>query len=265
MQFETSTLNLGQAFQVIIADHLKSYPNISLRALASRDNGLNREFVRRLATGQINEERIDKDKALRLLVSMSKKTRLSEIAQYYGDPIATWLRESFEINWKNETQIAADEVDYLLATDEDECVAYHLAHSDAGVSIAQARAILGSQGQSALESLERKGLIVDDGSSFRGREARFFQTSIETAKKVLQTFVRFYKPAHFGKKRNYIMTFSGSLNQSGVEAQQEAYRRFHQEIRQIYENKNYKGNIHTFSVACMDSFAVLEDDQDEIH
>lgn len=265
MQIESLPTDIAQAFQVIIANHLNAYPNVSLRALATRDCGLNREFVRRLATGQINKEKLDKDKALRLLMSLSKKTRLSDIAEFYGEPIGGWLKEAFTISWENETQVAADEVDYMLAANEDECIAYHLAHTDAGVSLPQARAILGAAGQGALESLYRKGLIVDDGAVFRGKEASFFQTSIETAKKVFQSLSRFYKPAHFGRKRNYIMTVTGSLNQKGIEAEQEAYRRFHQEIRQIYANKDYKGDIHSFAIACMDSFAMLEDGQHEIH
>jgi hypothetical protein len=60
-----------------------------------------------------------------------------------------------------------------------------------------------------------------------------------------------------------MMTFTASLNQKGIQAEQDAFRRFHQELGKIYNEPEHRGETHCFAVACMDSFSILEEDLHE--
>lgn len=263
-QVEADNIVAG-AIQKVINDHLEAYPQVSLRGIAAREEGIGREYIRRLAAGEIPDHKIDREKALLILMTLSKKKTLRELGAFYGDPITSWIKASVVVNWENDTELAERELEAMLLQNEDDCVAYLMAFTEAGVTADQVVKVVGETGRRSLMSLEQRNFIVKDGDKYRGKELNFIHTSVEAARRIAQTLLRYYKSSHFGKNRNYIMTMTGSLNAEGIKAQQDIYRKFHQEIRQLYENPSYSGDIHTFSVSCMDSFTVLEEANHELH
>ena len=265
MNTTTTTTSLGSTLKNLIDGHLDAHPNVSLRGLASREEGMGREYLRRLAAGEIPDHKIDKDKVLLLLMTISKKRTINELMAHFGDPIAKWLLDSFPIVAASNTQFIQDDLDSILSHGDDECIAFYLAQSSAGVSEETAREILGNPGVKALKSLEAKGHISQRARKFFGSPKTYMTSSLTTMRKVAETFVRFYRPAHFGRKRNYMMVLTGSLNQKGIEAEQELYRKFHQDLGKLYSDEENHGDIHCFAVACMDSFNVLEEARHELH
>lgn len=264
-QTTTTTPSLGLTLKGLIDGHLSAHPNVSLRGLASRDEGMSREYLRRLAAGEIADHKLDKDKVLVLLMTISKKRTLNELMAHFGDPIAQWLLEMFPIMAASNTHHIQENLDSILCEADDECVAYYLARTTAGVSTETTREILGTAGVEALKVLESKGHVTQKAGKFFGVSETIFSSSLTTMRKVAGTFLRFYRPAHFGRKRNYMLVLTGSLNQRGVEAEQELYRKFHQELGKLYSAKENQGDIHCFALACMDSFNVLEEARHETH
>lgn len=265
MMNTTTTSTLGTTLKNLIDAHLEAHPNVSLRGLASREEGMGREYLRRLAAGEIPDHKIDKDKVLLLLMTISKKRTLNELMAHFGDPIAQWLLDMFPIMAASNTQHIQENLDSILCDADDECVAYYLARTTAGVSTETTREILGNAGVEALKVLESKGHVTQRNGKFFGMSDQFFSSSLATMRKVAGTFLRFYRPAHFGRKRNYMLVITGSLNQRGVEAEQALYRKFHEDLGKLYSDKENQGDIHCFAMACMDSFNVLEEARHELH
>lgn len=261
----TTPATLGLTLKSLIDGHLSAHPNVSLRGLASREEGMGREYLRRLAAGEIPDHKLDKDKVLLLLMTISKKRTINELIAHFGDPIAKWLLEMFPIVAASNTQLIQEDLDAILCKADDECVAYYLARSSAGVSPDTTREILGNAGVEALKVLESKGHLTQKGGKFFGSNDSIFTSSIASWKNVAKTFLNFYRPSHFGRKRNYMMILTASLNQKGIEAEQELYRKFHQDLSKLYSDKENHGDIHCFAVACMDSFNVLEEARHELH
>ncbi|MFP5490445.1 MAG: hypothetical protein ACLGG0_03040 [Bacteriovoracia bacterium] len=253
------------AIQKVINDHLEAYPQVSLRGIAAREDGIGREYIRRLAAGEIPDHKIDREKVLLILMTLSKKKNLKDLGAFYGDPITSWIKSSVIVNWENDTELAERELEAMMLQDEDDCIAFLMAHTDAGATVDEVVKVVGETGKRSLPALEQRSFLVKDAGRYRGKENNFLTLSLQATQKIIQTLVGYYKPSHFGKNRNYIMLMTGSLNAEGIKAQQELYRKFHQDIRQIYENPSHSGDIHSFSVSCMDSFTMLEEANHELH
>lgn len=265
MHFEKNENVISHVIQKVISNHLEMHPQVSLRGIAAREDGIGREYLRRLAAGEIPDNKIDRDKVLLTLMTLSKKRTISEIAAFYGEPLSSWLTKMFPHYISTQNHVADQELESMLMRNDNDCVSFLMANCDSGVSIDQAEKALGIAGSKSLINLEKAGYLIKDGHVYRGKIKAFIYTSLDVARRTAQVLLNLYKTEHIGRKRNYIMSITGSLNQEGIEKKQELYRKFHQDIRQIYDNPNYKGEIHTFSVACMDSFNMLEEAQDEIH
>ena len=265
MEQITTSASLGLTLKNLIDEHLSIHPNVSLRGLASREDGMSREYLRRLAAGEIPDHKLDKDKVLLLLMTISKKRTINEVMTYFGDPIASWLVEMFPIVAVSNAQLIQEDLNTIISKGDDECIAYHLAQSSAGISVDETREILGNSGIEALKMLESKGHISRQGGKYFGAPGVLYTLCKSSWRNVARALVSFYRPEHFGRKRNYMMMLTASLNQQGVEAEQELFRKFHQDLTKLYNNEENHGDIHCFAVACMDSFNVLEEARHELH
>lgn len=252
------------AFEIakVITTYIESNPNLSLRSIAHADENVSREYVRKLSQALIPDEKLNKDKVLRVLQLISRKEKLSEVLLSFEGTIAEYLKEAYKVSGQYEIELSGKELELALNESEDHCIAYHLAHSPVGVTEEKCASILGNKGVNALKSLEKRGLLEKVSKFYLGKSKETFYTTIETCHKVAQNFLRFYSPSHFGKKRNYILTFSGALNQDGVEKEQEIFQNFHNELQKLYKDSKYQGDIPCFALAAMDSFDVLKDDNE---
>lgn len=261
----SNTVSLGQTLKSLIDGHLMAHPNVSLRGLASREEGMSREYLRRLAAGEIPDHKIDKDKALLVLMTISKKRSMKDLMAHFGEPVSSWLVNMFPVMANSNSQLIEEELDAILGKGDDECVAYYMARSSAGISPATAKDILGNSGVEALKLLESKGFVEQKDGRYFGVEKGVFSSSMATMRKVVATIMRFYRPAHFGRNRNYMLLITGSLNQTGISAERELYRKFHEDLGKLYQDPDKQGDIQCFAIACMDSFNVLEEAPYETH
>ncbi len=256
---------VANAIRDEIASYLADNPHLSLRAMAQRDSELSREYIRKLAKAEISDEKLNQDKVLRILQIISKKQKLTDVINHFGNEITSFLKSSYKINYEHEVELTSELVEKALNESDDLCVAYHLAHTAAGITSQRANEIMGVRGESALQTLEDRGLIEQENRIYKSKSLSFFHTGIETAHKIAQIFLRFYRSKHFGRKRNYLLTITGSLNQMGIEAEQELFRKFHKDLLNLYEDGKNQGDIPCFATAAMDSFTVLKDDNEKLH
>jgi len=256
---------VAKAIRDEIASYLADNPQLSLRAMAQRDSELSREYIRKLAKAEISDEKLNQDKVLRILQIISKKQKLTDVINHFNSNISQYLKESYKVTYEHEVEITSESIEKALNESDDLCIAYHLAHTSAGITAQRANEVMGVRGESALQTLEGRGLIEKDSRIYKAKSSNFFIPALETMHKIAQTLMRLYRTKHFGRKRNYIMTITGSLNQMGIEAEQELFRKFHKDLLNLYEDGKNQGDIPCFATAAMDSFTVLKDDNEKLH
>jgi hypothetical protein len=144
------------SIQNAISSYIDNSISMSLRGIATKDKTLNREYVRRLANGEIRSEKLDSEKVLRVLGIVSGKKKLNDIIEHFGDPIASFLKESFKAHYTHEVEIAGNKIDEILSTDEASCVAYSLVSNKNGASSILLQDILGARGTTVADELMNK-------------------------------------------------------------------------------------------------------------
>lgn len=255
---------LVNSIQNAISTYLDNSVNMSLRGIATKDDTLNREYVRRLANGEIKSEKLDSEKVVRVLSIVSGKKKLNEIIDHFGEPISSFLRKSFNVQYTHETEIASVQIDEILSINEESCVAYSLISNKNGANSTLIQNILGDRGIAVANELTQKCVFEKTSDIYKLKQPNVIMPSISTCKKVFQYFSKFYNPAHYGKNRNYIIVKTGELNDDGLKAKQDLYRKFHLDLCALYDNSKFQGNNPSFDACMMDTFNLISGENENI-
>ena len=130
-----------------------------------------------------------------------------------------------------------------------------LAFSNKGITEEEIEDHFGKEGIRALKTLEQNGLLLqEEDSHYRvNTEGEYKGTGLSF--KLIKTHLIFlakqYKPDN--SKNNYIQYWVESLNEKGQQELLKVHHEFHKRVRKIMNNKNNRGNIPIFSIACSDS------------
>lgn len=177
------------------------------------------------------------------------------------------FEDVLEVSFKEQNAEMTTEALEKLFENRDVFVVYLLASHDSGVTSAQIKDVLGSRGLEALEVLLQKQLVVVISENvFRlAQGSKTLIRSFEGIKYHLDTYSKFYKTSHVGKKRNYVHSLTDGLNADGIVALQDAHRTFHGEVQKILRDDKYKGSTPMFSVAYCDSFTSINNQNTKEH
>ena len=140
-------------------------------------------------------------------------------------------------------------------------ITYILSKTEAGIETVTLESILGKDARHAIEELISLNLIERNIDTVKAKSTKNLTRSFEHIKTHLITYASFYRPEHVGKNRNYVQSQTELLNDEGLKALQNTHREFHQKIRQIFGNENFRGKTPAFSVAFCDTFTNYKYDE----
>lgn len=123
--------------------------------------------------------------------------------------------------------------------------------------------ILGAKAIPAINGLISRGLAYEDNDTLKLHNAVNLIRSFESAKHHLATYAEFYKPHHAGTGRNYVISMTSSLNDKGIKAHQEAFKKLHETLIKIYRDPELQGETPSFGVAFCDTFTDVNFDPED--
>lgn len=243
-----------ESIKAAIGNYLKKNLNMSLRGIASRDDLICREYVRKLAKGEIREDKLDQEQVLRILSVLSNKKKLTEIANSFDQNIKIYLKNAFEILFENNFEISSEEVNNIIQKDETAAVVYILAANHGGVSVKMLLDILGNRGLIKAEELVQNNILIKDSNHFMLNENKVVSFSMATAKCIFTIFSKFFNQKHLGQNRNHLIVLTESLSPKALSKKKEIYKRFNAELNEFNSDKNNHGTEPSFDICMMDTF-----------
>ena len=137
-------------------------------------------------------------------------------------------------------------------------ITYALALSAHGVTEEEVIYCIGYKGKQALDILMEKGFIAKtEEDIYKVTETdKGIILSFEVLKKHLRILLSNYKPDNMAN--NYIYYQMESLNKKGLKKLYEIYRETHRKIQELMKQKEYKGDMPTFSAGFFDRFFIRE-------
>jgi hypothetical protein len=240
-----------RAIQVEIESYLKDNPNLSLRSIANNTPGVSREYVRKLASGELTSDKLNREKVLSVLKTLSNKDTISDILKHYSNPIATYLNDAFKGQYNDKMSVSGAQIESVMADDK-QSVAYILSTLNNGVSEAQATQIQGKSG--ALGSLWSQDLLDQIDGRYRAKSGNMLVVSMKAVKSAISNLLRLYKPDNYGTGTNYAHFQAEALNEKGMRKKQDLHRKFHTELMELYKDTENHGDIPTFSAHFSDAF-----------
>ena len=137
-------------------------------------------------------------------------------------------------------------------------ITYALALSVHGVTKEEVIYCIGYKGNHALNILIGKGLIVKTKNDIykATKTDKGIILSFRILKKHLKILLSNYKPENVAN--NYIFYKIESLNKKGLKKLYEIYRETHKKVQEIMKQKEYKGDMPTFSAGFFDMFFTKE-------
>ena len=135
-------------------------------------------------------------------------------------------------------------------------ITYALALSAHGVTEEEVIYCIGYKGKQALDILMEKGFIAKtEDDIYKATETdKGIILSFEVLKKHLRILLSNYKPDNVAN--NYIYYQMESLNKRGLKKLYEIYRETHRKIQELMKQKEYKGDMPTFSAGFFDRFFI---------
>lgn len=130
------------------------------------------------------------------------------------------------------------------------CRVVHLCATRAGTSREEIKALLGSAGVSALESIIEDDLVEEQGDTLRLKSPNFSITSGEVAKAVSISLAEEFNTTNLGSDKALVSQLSESVNDEGLALIKKAMLSCLREVNAIRENQKYSGP-HVFYASLM--------------
>ena len=241
-------------------DDLKARnPNLN-ESQISKKLGLTRSTFNRIknvkASGRF-------DTILRIIIGSGNPECVLDFLKIYDQELAEKMSGALSVASKESDLRWEDgELERLLA-DPSHFVAYLLSALPNGTDKRQLMEVLGMSGLDSIKTLMDKGLVKERAGRYFIKGEDKTARSFESAKHHIPTYAKHYRPGDQTPNRGYLHSLSEGLNQEGLRALQKSHRRFHQEVSEIYNNENYRGNIPSFSVAFNDTFTKIDNNNKE--
>ena len=128
-------------------------------------------------------------------------------------------------------------------------LAYELAAKKGGADEGQLVRILGRKGIKAAEELRKCGIVYREGGRYFVERAGILVRNYDNLKNQIRILLEHYDTEHFGKKGNYLHTFSDGLNEEGLAAVRDVHCRYYRELKSVYRDKGFRGENLSFSGA----------------
>ena len=254
MQTEPSIHSWETMFSKCLQDLKKKFPTYSESQIAEQI-----KISRATLNRYYNESsKPSLDNYLKVIVASGNHNLVQESMGLFDDVLKVALTEE-------KKEIASSELEALFEN-RDVFVVYMMASNSYGVTRAQILDVLGNAGIEALNILLKKELALEEEGRIclKQREAVVLR-SFGSIKYHLDTYSKFYKTEHVGKKRNYAHSMTDGLNEEGIHALQNAHKAFHAEAQKILRDDKYKGLTPVFSVAYCDSLTSINNQFKEEH
>jgi len=211
-----------------------------------------------------NEQKLPRlDNLIKVVIGSGNTTILSEAIALLDKGLGNSLKSALSVALKEDNKILADNELESLLENRDVFVAYLLSDMPNGTDKIQLIEVLGNSGLEAINILLKKNIVTEENSRFLLKTQGTLVRSFDSIKHHLNTYSRFYKTEHVGEERNYAHSLSDGLNKDAIKKVQDAHRRFHEELQNIYRDDSSRGNIPSFSVAFCDTFTSLESENNQ--
>lgn len=209
-----------------------------------------------------NEQKLPRlDNLIKVVIGSGNSEILSEAISLLDKGLGEAMKQTLSVTLQEENKILANEELETLLDNRDVFVAYLLADMPNGTDKTQLVEVLGNSGLEAIKTLFNKGVVKEENERFFLNKNGTLVRSFDSVKHHLSTYARFYKTEHVGKERNYALSLTDGLSKEGLKKVQDAHRRFHQELQNIYRDETNRGDIPSFSVAFCDTFTSIESEQ----
>ena len=152
------------------------------------------------------------------------------------------------------TKYVQGELENMLS-DKHAFLCYVLALSKKRMSKEEIQYNFGQKGLKALDNLVRKNLLSkENDNSYKINEDHIhIALSFKSIKKYVMFLLEQYDPDDV--QDNYIHEDVAGLNEEGLDKLLKTHKEFHKKVASIMGNKNYKGDMPVFSIACADMVA----------
>ena len=199
---------------------------------------------------------------LKLIVGSGNTHRLSEAMEDFDADIAKILEKAKESTKNIGHKHLKRDVETLFQN-SDVYITYLLSLVQGGVSLDRLINVLGNSAHQALKVLQESELIIFNGSAYKALTIENFQSSFALIHRHLPSLVKFYKPEHIGRRRNYIQLLTEGMNADGVIKLQALHEEYYQKALTLMRAQENKGSIPMFHVALCDSFTRIDDEINE--
>lgn len=265
MEIQAEPSSLEGIITKCVNDLRGRYPYLSEDEIARKIN-VSRSTFNRIK----NKKNLPQlDNLIKVVIGSGNFNVLSEAVTHLDEELGSSLRDALSVSLREKDQLLPDDEMERLLDDRDIFIAYLLANANSGVTKERLILVLGNPGLDAIDALVKRDIVSFNGEKYFVKSNTIITRSFESIKRHISTYARFYRTAHVGKGVNYVHSLSEGLNIDGVRKKQDAHRRFHQEIQEIYRDKRNHGDIPSFSVAFCDtltpveSFLTNENEEDE--
>ena len=203
------------------------------------------------------------DNILKIIIGSGNPECVLEFLKIYDPELAEKMSGALSVASKESDLRWEDgELERLLASPS-HFVAYLLSALPNGTDKRQLMEVLGMSGIDSIKALMDKGLVEERAERYFLKDEDKMARSFESIKYHIPTYAKHHRPGDQTPNRGYVHSLSDGLNREGLKALQKSHRKFHQEVSQIYNNENYRGNIPSFSVAFNDTFTKIDNNKEK--
>ena len=203
------------------------------------------------------------DNLIKIVIGSGNSEILAEAIALLDEGLGKSLKSALSVALNEKNQILTSSELEQLFEDRTLFVAYLLADMPNGTSKEQVVEVLGNSGLHSIAKLIKKEILKEEFGRYFVVNRGVLIRSFDSIKHHLNTYSKFYKPEHVGQERNYAHSLTDGLNKAGLKKVQEAHRRLHEELQNIYRDEANKGNIPSFSVAFCDTFTAINSTSEE--
>jgi hypothetical protein len=235
----------------VLEKYLQEAPRRSLNGLSKRCT-VSEPTLRRILRGQI-KTLPQISTVLDVLTTVSGEKNSRKLAEIFPGQIAKYLNETAP--HMAETNADYDPALNLELKNPTAYLIYKMASNRQGVSREKVSELFGAQGLFNLESMTKKGFVVEKDDRYFG-SSRNFTGSYEDFLNNFKSVANFIKTKDFDNKANLnpvLVNYSESISEEAYREVVNIQKAAHKKIRAILADENSKGPIPAFLLVALDT------------
>lgn len=199
MNLENDSMSWEPILTKCLIDLDKMYPKLKESQIAEKVSITRGTFNR-----MKNKRKLPQlDNVLKLLIGSGNSSLLNQAISLVDSDLGKSLNVALEVSMKEQNKKLLDSELEEILNDRDVFISYLLASMTNGTNKEQLIQTLGSIGPDSIQKLMEKGIVSQEGDTYKVCNSGTLVRSFGSIKRHLSTYAKFYKTEHVGRERNY--------------------------------------------------------------